>query len=75
MQAVIQAYREVEQAIAAHDQFLFGHKFGTPFGGDKADMLALLVVNACDEALKIADRVPDIQYFQEQKAIFAAICG
>jgi hypothetical protein len=38
-------------------------------------MLASYVVIACDEALQIADRVPDIQYFQEQRANFAAFCS
>jgi hypothetical protein len=75
MQTVIQGYREVDRAVAAHDQFVFGHRFGTPFDGERADMLASYVVIACDEALQIADRVPDIQYFQEQRANFAAFCS
>lgn len=75
MEAVIRAYNEVDRAIAQYDQFVFGHTFGVAFDGDRADTLADAVVTACDNALKIADRVPDVQYFQEQRANFEAIAG
>lgn len=75
MEAVIRAYGEVDRAIAQYDQFVFGHRFGTAFDGDRADVLADAVTTACDEALRIADRAPDIQYFQEQRANFEAIAS
>lgn len=75
MEQVIAAYREVGQAIAAYDQFVFGHAFGTVFDGARANALALVVVEGCDLGLLVADRVPDIQYFQQERANFKIIAN